>query len=98
MTLVLTLGSRSQADNPFNSYNYCLNYFPVESVFWPSVTYIVENRKVEFEMTSRGQVDQSVNYLFERKNFRIFHSWSQKDRFLSEKNYVNLEMRSQGQG
>jgi len=41
----------------FNSYNYCLNYIPVESYFWPSVARIVENQNIDLEMTSRGQVD-----------------------------------------
>jgi len=57
MTLIFDLESRSQASGPFDPYNYYLNYFPVESFFWSSVTYIVKNRKIDLEMIFRGQVD-----------------------------------------
>jgi len=53
----LILESRSQVNGPFDPYNYRLNYFPIESFFWPPVACIIENQKIDLEMTSRDQVD-----------------------------------------
>jgi len=43
--------------------------------FFLAVACIVENRKIDLKMTSRGQVDPWVNYLLERKNFCF---WNKK--------------------
>jgi len=63
MTLVFDPGVKvkvgSQTGGSFNP-NYYLNYFPVENIFWPSVAYIVENRKTDLEPTSSWLMSQST--------------------------------------
>jgi len=70
---------KSQASDPSDLYNYCLNYFPIESFFWPSVACIVENRKIDLEIISRSRIDSWIN--FDQKGYSLIISpWLQSQR------------------
>jgi len=82
MTLVFDSGIKV-IGWPFWLLQLLSELFPCRKLFLATYC-IIENRKI---LNWPLEVDPWINYLFEYKNFCIFYFWSQKNRFLSKKNY-----------